>query len=184
MGVIKVVAMTVVKMTTMLVVMEIIFVRYCWFFNITGTSFCDIICIWNGCLFVKEIFRKLLWCMECWIFRKAAAENEKKCREFRHPESNWTCPSLFFCCHKLNFRIKFLWDTSNLFNHVEFIYWHLPDIPLTLFWCSVSQLNANWEIDARQITWICRKYEPHHEKTCLRGFRTGTTETSLFSYRD
>ena len=33
------------------------------------------------------------------------------------------------------------------------------------------------------IHWVSR-YEPHHEKTCLRGFRPGNTETGLLSYRD
>ena len=27
-------------------------------------------------------------------------------------------------------------------------------------------------------------YEPHNEKTCLRGFRPGKTQTGLLSYRD
>ena len=28
------------------------------------------------------------------------------------------------------------------------------------------------------------KLEPHHEKTCLRGFRPGKTQTGLLRYRD
>ena len=33
---------------------------------------------------------------------------------------------------------------------------------------------------------VCRLIfnEPRHEKTCLRGFRPGKTQTSLLSYRD
>ena len=27
-------------------------------------------------------------------------------------------------------------------------------------------------------------YEPHYEKTCLRGLRPGKTQTGLLSYRD
>ena len=31
---------------------------------------------------------------------------------------------------------------------------------------------------------VFNTYEPHHDKTCLRGFRPAKTQTSLLSYRD
>ena len=50
-----------------------------------------------------------------------------------------------------------------------------------------NSMQFSWNTRTRNPVIIqaeCLKIEPHHEKTCLQGFRPGTTQTGLLSYRD
>ena len=72
---------------------------------------------------------------------------------------------------------------------------HLTDSPHMVFWCHAFTSDWLSGVWCHVFTWLtlhtwCRfhfmmfLFEPHHEKTCLRGVRPGKTLTSLLSYRD
>ena len=47
---------------------------------------------------------------------------------------------------------------------------------------SISKTKAGITSVSHTVSLRLLDYEPHHEKTCLRGLRSGKTQTSLLSY--
>ena len=93
------------------------------------------------------------------------------------------CIRFFFFCrvYRSFTGLKYIGDEKNVFCH------------LLLLNTIIANLTKRHVRTAKKfgsaflsIRWshIVNLFEPRHEKTCLRGFRPGETQTGLLSYRD
>ena len=67
---------------------------------------------------------------------------------------------------------------------------HSEDFDQTVWMPRLIRVFAGRTVSLFVLSWdgsyvrFMIQFEPHHEKTCLQGFRPGTTQTGMLSYRD
>ena len=62
-------------------------------------------------------------------------------------------------------------------------YMGISEVKSTTYQGSSSVVLVLMSVSALSFLCICKLYEPRCEKTGLRGFRTGPTQTGLYSHR-